>query len=132
MDIVVAIALLLVAAIVMTDSLRLGVRLAREPKVRPPDISPSISALLLAVASVVNLVRAWSDRRRATRTFVTRSAIRRVLAVLLPFAGYVVALGFIGIYVALNALHRAVHVVFRAVFAAEASPSAWRSPRPCS
>ncbi len=99
MDIVVAIALLLVAAIVITDSIRLGVGW-REAEGPTAGYFPFYIALLLAVASFVNLVRAWTDRGPGDQTFVTRSAIRRVLSVLLPFAGYVFALNFIGIYAA--------------------------------
>ena len=99
MDIFVAIALLLVAGIVMTDSLRLGVGW-RENEGPTAGYFPFYIGLFLAVASVVNLVRAWFDRAPGDRTFVTRTAIQRVLAVLLPFAGYVLALNFIGIYAA--------------------------------
>ena len=99
MDLGVAVALLLVAAVVMTDSLRLGVGW-RESEGPTAGYFPFYIGLFLAVASGINLGRAWFDRASATRTFVTRTAIARVLAVLLPFAGYVLALGFIGIYVA--------------------------------
>ena len=52
------------------------------------------------LASLVNLARAWFDRPSDSRIFVTRVGIWRVLAVLLPFAVYVFAIGIIGIYVA--------------------------------
>ena len=99
MDLGVAVALLVVAAVVMTDSLRLGVGW-RESEGPTAGYFPFYIGVFLAVASGINLGRAWIDRAGATRTFVTRTAIARVLAVLLPFAGYVLALGFIGIYVA--------------------------------
>ena len=99
MDLGVAVALLLVAVVVMTDSLRLGVGW-RESEGPTAGYFPFYIGLFLAVASGINLGRAWFDRANATRTFVTRTAFARVLAMLLPFAGYVLALGFIGIYVA--------------------------------
>jgi len=99
MDLGVAVALFLVAVVVMTDSLRLDVGW-RESEGPTAGYFPFYIGLFLAVASGINLGRAWFDRAAATRTFVTRTAIRRVLAVFLPFAGYVLALGFIGIYVA--------------------------------
>lgn len=99
MDLGVAVALLLVAAVVMTDSLRLGVGW-RESEGPTAGYFPFYIGLFLAIASGINLGRAWFDGALATRTFVTRTAIARVLAVLLPFAGYVLAMGFIGIYVA--------------------------------
>src|SRR5262245_64120647 len=99
MDLVVALALLLVAVVVMADSLRLGVGW-RESEGPTAGYFPFYIGLFLAVASGINLGRAWFDRTAATRTFVTRTAIARVLAMLLPFAGYVLALNFIGIYVA--------------------------------
>jgi hypothetical protein len=99
MDIVVAIVLVVVAAIVITDSIRLGVGW-RENEGPSAGYFPFYIGVFLALASVVNLVRAFVDREPGARTFVSRTAILRVLAVLLPFAGYVVALNFIGIYVA--------------------------------
>ena len=99
MDLGVAVALFLVAVVVMTDSLRLGVGW-RESEGPTAGYFPFYIGLFLAVASGINLGRAWFDRANATRTFVTRTAFARVLAMLLPFAGYVLALGFIGIYVA--------------------------------
>ena len=99
MDVFVAIALLVVAGVVMTDSVRLGVGW-RENEGPSAGYFPFYIGLFLALASVFNLARAWFDRVPGARTFVTRTAMRRVLAVLVPFAGYVVALNFIGIYVA--------------------------------
>ena len=99
MDLGVAAALFLVAVVVMADSLRLGVGW-RESEGPTAGYFPFYIGLFLAVASGINFGRAWIDRASATRTFVTRMAIARVLAMLLPFAGYVLALSYIGIYVA--------------------------------
>ena len=116
MDIVVAIALLLVAAIVITDSIRLGVGW-REAEGPTAGYFPFYIALLLAVASFVNLVRAWTDRGPGDQTFVTRSAIRRVLSGTPAIRGLRLRTQFHRDLCGFNALHRALHVVIRAVFA---------------
>jgi len=99
MDIAVAIALLVAAGIVIIDSVRLGVGW-REAEGPTSGYFPFYIGVLLALASLVNLARAWFDRPSDSRIFVTRVGIGRVLAVLLPFAVYVFAIGIIGIYVA--------------------------------
>jgi putative tricarboxylic transport membrane protein len=99
MDAVVAIALLIVGGVVIMDSLRLGVGW-NEIDGPAAGYFPFYIGLFLALASVVNLVRALLSERANTRTFVTKPAFRRVLAVLLPLIAYVVVLNFIGIYVA--------------------------------
>jgi len=99
MDVFVAIALLVVAGVVMTDSVRLGVGW-RESEGPSAGYFPFYMGLFLALASAYNLARAWFDRVPGARTFVSKTAVLRVLAVLVPFAGYVVAINFIGIYVA--------------------------------
>ena len=99
MEIVVALVLLAVAGVVITDSLRLGVRW-RPIEGPAAGYFPFYIGVLLATASAVTLFRALVDKRAAGQTFVTRLAFRRVLAVLLPLIVYIVVLGFIGIYVA--------------------------------
>ena len=99
MDVVAAIGLLIVAGVVMTDSVRLGIQW-RETEGPAAGYFPFYISLLLALASVVNLLRALRSDRTTARTFVTKPAFRRVLAVLLPLVAYVVVLNFIGIYVA--------------------------------
>ena len=99
MDIVVALVLLAASAIVITDSLRLGVRW-RPIEGPGAGYFPFYIGLLLAISSVVTLVRAFFDRAAGEKTFVTKPAFRSVLAVLGPLVVYIIALGFIGIYVA--------------------------------
>jgi len=99
MEIVVALVLIAVAGVVINDSLRLGMRW-RPIEGPAAGYFPFYIGLLLAVSSAVTLVRALADRPAAGKTFVTRQASGRVLAVLLPLVVYIVALGFIGIYVA--------------------------------
>jgi putative tricarboxylic transport membrane protein len=100
MDIVVAIGLLIVADVVVMDSLRLGVRW-NEIEGPAAGYFPFYIGVFLGIASLINLQRAlWVGRANGSRAFVTKPAFRRVLAVLLPLLGYVLVLNFIGIYVA--------------------------------
>jgi hypothetical protein len=98
MDIVVALLFLVAAAVVIADSLRLGVRW-HEIEGPGAGYFPFYIGLMIAIASVVNLLRAFADRGAGDKTFVTKPAFRQVLAVLVPLAVYVICVGFIGIYV---------------------------------
>lgn len=99
MEIVVALVLIAVAGVVIKDSLRLGMRWQA---IEGPAAGyfPFYIGLILAVSSAVTLLRALVDKPAGLRTFVTRQAFGRVLAVLLPLIVYIVSLSFIGIYVA--------------------------------
>lgn len=99
MDIVVALLMLAAAAVVISDSIRVGIGWQENEGPRA-GYFPFYIGVLLGVASAVNLVRALFDTKGATRTFTTAPAIRQVLAVLLPLLVYVVAVAYIGIYVA--------------------------------
>jgi putative tricarboxylic transport membrane protein len=96
MNIVVAALLIIVAGVLMMDSLRLGVGWTAEGPAA--GYFPFYIGLLLALASGINLLQAL--RADSLRTFVTKPAFRSVLAVLLPLLGYVLVLGTVGIYVA--------------------------------
>lgn len=96
MNIIVAALLMIVAGVVMMDSLRLGIGWTAEGPAA--GYFPFYIGLILAVASLVNLLQALRADR--LRTFVTRPAFRSVLAVLIPLVAYVAVLAFIGIYVA--------------------------------
>ncbi len=98
MDIVVALVLLVVSAIVVTDSVRLGFRWQA---VEGPASGyfPFYIGLMIAISSLVNLVRAIRGGD-GDKTFVTKPAFRQVLLVLIPLGVYVVCVRFIGIYVA--------------------------------
>ena len=99
MDIVVALLMLAAAAVVISDSIRVGIGWQENEGPRA-GYFPFYIGVLLGVASAVNLIRALFDTKGATRTFTTAPAIRQVLAVLLPLLVYVVAVAYIGIYVA--------------------------------
>jgi putative tricarboxylic transport membrane protein len=96
MNVVVAALLMIVAGIVVMDSLRLGVGWTDEGPAA--GYFPFYIGLILAAASGVNLLQALRADR--LRTFVTKPAFRSVLAVLLPLVAYVLVLGYVGIYVA--------------------------------
>jgi len=98
MDIVVALLLMGVAAIVITDSVRLGFRW-REIEGPASGYFPFYIGLIIAISSLVNLIRAVRSGD-ATKTFVTKPAFKQVLAVLIPLCVYVVVVGVIGIYIA--------------------------------
>jgi putative tricarboxylic transport membrane protein len=99
MDIVIALALLVVASVVIADSLRLGMRWG---DIEGPGAGyfPFYIGVILAVSSFAVLLRAAFDRREAARTFVSAPAFRQVLAVLVPLIFYVAVIGLVGIYVA--------------------------------
>ncbi len=99
MDIVVALLMLAAAAVVISDSIRVGIGWQENEGPRA-GYFPFYIGVLLGVASAVNLIRALFDAKGATRTFTTAPAIRQVLAVLLPLLVYVAAVAYIGIYVA--------------------------------
>src|SRR6185295_14819237 len=83
MDIVVALLMLAAAAVVISDSIRVGIGWQENEGPRA-GYFPFYIGVLLGVASAVNLIRALFDTKGATRTFTTAPAIRQVLAVLLP------------------------------------------------
>jgi hypothetical protein len=99
MDIAVALVLMAGAGIVIMDSLRVGMRW-QEAEGPAAGYFPFYIGILLAAASLYNLVKAFGDRAAAQETFVTRPAMGKVLAVLVPLVVYVFVLGFTGIYVA--------------------------------
>jgi hypothetical protein len=99
MDIVVALLLMGVAAIVISDSLRLGMGWQENEGPRA-GYFPFYIGVLLAGASAINLLRAVFDTKGGAKTFTTKPALLQVLAVLIPLAIYVAAVAFIGIYVA--------------------------------
>lgn len=100
MDIAVSIFFLVMSAIVIYDSNRLGFHW-QENEGPASGYFPFYVALMMAVASTVNLVKALLGRsENPDETFVTKPAFLRVLTVLIPAIIYVAALNFIGIYVA--------------------------------
>jgi putative tricarboxylic transport membrane protein len=120
MEIVVAVCLLVVSAIVIKDSLRLGIGWGDVEGPRS-GYFPFYVGLMLAIASLVTLVQmilAGLQERRANladaggrreapaaaraenEPFVSAQALRRVLLVLLPMLVYIFVVSFVGIYIA--------------------------------
>jgi len=117
MEIVVCLVFLVLAAIVIQDSWRIGAGWAEDEGPRA-GYFPFYIGLIMAAASLVTLAktiiagvqerrarpgsggRRQADGGAASAPFVGEQALKRVLLVLLPIFVYVVVLSFIGIYVA--------------------------------
>lgn len=100
MDIVVALVLLVGSVVVIFDSVRSGFGWREDGPA--PGFFPFWVAVVLALSSVVNLIKALGDRSAAGEAFVFGPQLTRVLAVLIPTTLYValiggVSLGGIGI-----------------------------------
>lgn len=100
MDIVAALLFLCVSAIVIVDANRLGFNW-RDGEGPASGYFPFYVALIMAAASIVNLVRAvLRVEPGGDETFVTTPALGRVLTVLIPTLVYVGSIGYVGIYYA--------------------------------
>jgi hypothetical protein len=99
MDILVAVVLIGIASVFMFDSWRTGFGWI-EGQGPAPGFFPFYVSLILAVSSLVTLIRAAGNiERDGAETFVTRPAFLRVLLVLIPTAIYVLLIEYLGIYV---------------------------------
>src|SRR3990172_303136 len=105
-EIVVSVLFLLIAAVVIYDSNRIGFGWA--PEGPQAGYFPFYIGVLITIASIANLVQVIFSKDRGRRTFVERQQFRLVLAVLIPMAIYIAAIYVVGIYVA--------SVLFIAVF----------------
>jgi len=95
-DLTTAVVLFLLAGVVLADALRLGIGWGTDgPK-------SGFFPFWLAVVGMVTcaVIAAQAARRRAKGTFVTREQARPVLKVLGPAAALVLAMQFVGLYVA--------------------------------
>jgi hypothetical protein len=61
---------------------------------------PFYIGLILCIASAGTLVQTVFGKKRDTGSFVDREQFRRVLIVAIPATVYVLAIGFVGIYIA--------------------------------
>jgi putative tricarboxylic transport membrane protein len=94
----VAVVILLVGAVMMMDARRIGIGWASDgPK---GGYFPFRTGAILAIASMVILLRTLFGKRRNHELFVSWDRFKMVLAVLLPTVLYVLAIQFIGIYIA--------------------------------
>ncbi len=100
MEIVVALVLLALSSIIISDSLRLGVGWAEGEGPRA-GYFPFYIALVLGAASISILLKAvLSGNEGLSESFVSRTSFGRVLTVLIPAIGYVAAVQFVGFYAA--------------------------------
>lgn len=100
MDIVFALLFLVVSAVVITDSTRLGFRWI-DNEGPASGYFPFYIAVMMAIASVGNLIGAVLRRTAGgDETFVGKAALSRVLAVFIPSIVYVAMVQYVGIYVA--------------------------------
>lgn len=97
-ELVVAALLMLIAVGVLIDSLRVGIGWADDgPR---SGYFPFYIGLLLLGASGTTLIRTLLRWKRPDGVFATRGALALVISVLIPIAIYVIAISFLGIYVA--------------------------------
>jgi putative tricarboxylic transport membrane protein len=100
LEIVVALMLLGVSAIIISDSMRLGIGWAEGEGPRA-GYFPFYIAVVLGGASIAILLRAVVGKSSdLSESFVARPALVRVLTVLIPAIFYVAAVQFVGFYVA--------------------------------
>lgn len=95
-EIAVAAVFLLLGAIVIFDSIRLGFKWADDGP--QPGYFPFYVGLIICVSSVANLVRSLMVGRAKSKTFVEIGQLKLVAAVLVPTAVYAALIGWIGIY----------------------------------
>jgi putative tricarboxylic transport membrane protein len=97
-NIIVALLLIAVGGLVISDSLRLGIGWAEDgPR---PGYFPFYTGLLIVLSSLCTIALTLWGRIESSGSFVRREQFRGVLKVFLPTVVYVGLIGFIGIYVA--------------------------------
>ena len=97
-DAVASLLLLLLALTLGYDNWRTGA--GWESTGPQPGYFPFYLSVILAGASLYGLVAAFLSRKEARETFVTQAQLRRVLAVFVPTVLFVLAMQFLGLYVA--------------------------------
>ncbi|ODM84441.1 tripartite tricarboxylate transporter TctB family protein [Bradyrhizobium elkanii] len=97
-DVVVSLLLLALAVVLGWDNWRTG---ASWDSTGPqPGYFPFYLSVILGGASLYGLGAAFLSRREAAETFVTRSQLRRVMAVFVPTLLFCLATQYLGLYVA--------------------------------
>jgi hypothetical protein len=98
LDIAVAIFFLIVTAIVMTDSLRLGI--SWKPNEGPrPGLFPFYIVLAMGIASLINLAQALPHTADGEKVATTVPGLKRMAAIFVPAVAFVLATNYIGIYI---------------------------------
>ncbi|MGQ0665081.1 MAG: tripartite tricarboxylate transporter TctB family protein [Pseudomonadota bacterium] len=100
MDIAVAVILMVVGALVINDSLRLGGPQWSEFVGPGAGYFPFFIGALITAASAITLLQAILARKSGASGFVKRAGFGKVLLVLVPTAVYVGLVAVIGIYIA--------------------------------
>jgi hypothetical protein len=96
-EIGVALLLLLLGALLIFDSLRLGMRWAEDGP--QPGYFPFYLGVFICAACAVTIVLALRMPAARNRTFVEVGQLKLVLSVLVPSAVFVALVGWIGVYV---------------------------------
>jgi hypothetical protein len=98
MDIIIALIIIALGGLVISDSLRLGIDWAEDgPR---PGYFPFYTGLLIVLSSLATIVLILAGRMSNTAPFVGRRQLGDVMKVFIPSVIYVALIGFIGIYVA--------------------------------
>ena len=106
-DLTTAVVLIAGGLLVLWDALRLGIGWGTDgPK---SGFFPFWLALIMVASCLAILVQAWRSVDR--RPFVRREAVVPVLKVLVPAVAFVLAMQFVGLYVA-SALYMAVYMLW--------------------
>lgn len=108
-ELVMAVLIFAVGMLVVVDSYRLGSKWGSDGP--QSGYFPFYIGLLLCIASVVNLLQALSKKRISGAVFVTWGPLKLVLTVLIPAVVYVLAVQYVGIYVA-SAVYIAVFMAW--------------------
>ena len=98
MEVIVAVMTALIGVVMMIDSLRIGIGWAEDGPLG--GYFPFRTGVILCIASAVVLLRALYGKRRNRELFVAWGPFKMVLAVFIPTVLYILAIQFIGIYVA--------------------------------
>ena len=97
-EIGVAVVVFFFGAVVVLDSYRLGARWGEDGP--QPGYFPLYVGLLICLAGAIVLVRALGDPSLATKSFVSRESLKKILTVLVPTVVYVALITYLGLYVA--------------------------------
>lgn len=97
-EVAVAALLVILAMIVLGDSIRVGIGWAEDGP--QSGYFPFYIGLMLLVSSGIILVKALLNWRRSEAVFVQRSQLADVMALLVPMVIYVGAIALVGIYIA--------------------------------
>jgi hypothetical protein len=109
MDITVALLLLIVGAVVVYDSYRLGAKWGSDGP--ESGYFPFRVGLLICIASLATLVQAVRARNLSYVMFVSLAKLKLVMTVLIPALVYVFCVQYVGLYIA-SAVYIAVFMAW--------------------